>query len=164
MRLLCTCLIGLLLPACALLNPLPNGLTEPRRTVVSTAIAQIGMPYRYGGASLRGFDPPGLAYYAYRQAGVSIPRYTDNQRRIGEQVSFAQARPGDLLFYMVQTRLDGPPSPHVGIYIGNGQMVHCTARLGEVRVVEVNTEFWRSRFLTAVSILPTGTAALDSTD
>lgn len=85
-------------------------------TIASIALQYIGVPYVYGGTTPAGFDCSGFTQYVYAQAGISIPRSSDAQRYAGTVVSYADARPGDLIW-----------SPgHVGIYLGNGQ--HIAAR------------------------------------
>jgi cell wall-associated NlpC family hydrolase len=69
------------------------------RRVVAYARHQVGVAYSYGGTSPRtGFDCSGLTYAAYRSIGWKIPRSSWDQLRVGRPVSFAQVRPGDLLF------------------------------------------------------------------
>ena len=84
---------------------------------VSAAQSAIGMPYVWGANGPTGFDCSGLTQWAYAQAGVSLPRTSQAQRYAGHQVPLSQARPGDLVTYR------GDAS-HVGMYVGNGQVVH----------------------------------------
>lgn len=89
-------------------------------TAVSVALAQLGTPYVWGGASPGGFDCSGLVLYAWGQAGVSLPHYTGSQYADTTQVPLADAQPGDLVFYYVP----GEANPgHVALYIGGGQVV-----------------------------------------
>lgn len=79
------------------------------------ALNQQGDPYVWGAAGPDAFDCSGLAVYAYRQVGISLPHYTGALWDSGQHVSRSQLRPGDLVF----------TSPHhMGIYVGDGQMVH----------------------------------------
>ncbi len=84
---------------------------------VAAARAAVGRPYIWGMAGPGGFDCSGLTQWSYRQAGVAIPRTSQAQRHAGRQVPLSQARPGDLVTY----RSD---ASHVGMYMGNGQVVH----------------------------------------
>ncbi|MFF3762473.1 NlpC/P60 family protein [Streptomyces sp. NPDC001922] len=84
---------------------------------VAAARAAVGRPYVWGMAGPSGFDCSGLTQWSYRQAGVAIPRTSQAQRHAGRQVPLSQARPGDLVTY----RSD---ASHVGMYMGNGQVVH----------------------------------------
>lgn len=89
--------------------------------VVSEAQQFLGVPYRWGGTSpTTGFDCSGFVQYVYGQLGMSLPRTSEQQATVGTPVaSVAQAQPGDLVFY--EPSASGPG--HVGIYIGNGQMI-----------------------------------------
>ena len=83
----------------------------------SIALQYLGIPYQWGGASPgTGFDCSGLVMYVYAQLGVQLPHFAAGQYGFGSAVSRDQLQPGDLVFF------DG--LSHVGIYIGNGQMVH----------------------------------------
>ncbi|WP_328925282.1 NlpC/P60 family protein [Streptomyces sp. NBC_00190] len=84
---------------------------------VMAARSAVGRPYVWGSTGPSGFDCSGLMVWSYRQAGVSLPRTSQAQRYAGRQVPLSQARPGDLVTY----RSD---ASHVGMYVGNGQVVH----------------------------------------
>lgn len=84
-------------------------------------VAQNHTAYVWGGNSLtNGIDCSGLVQQIYKRLGISVPRVTYDQARSGKQVSVKQIRPGDLVFYRPGSR--GPE--HVGIYVGNGKVVH----------------------------------------
>lgn len=94
---------------------------------VSIARAQIGDPYRYGGTGPGSFDCSGLVQYAWKKAGVKIPRVTHSQyARIRTKVSWKSLRPGDLMFFHGRG--------HVGMYIGHGKMVHSPSSGKRVRI------------------------------
>ena len=97
-----------------------SGAAAPSgRAAAAVAAAQsaIGKPYVWGANGPNGFDCSGLMQWSYAQAGVSLPRTSQAQRYAGRQVPLSQARPGDLVTYR------GDAS-HVGMYVGNGQVVH----------------------------------------
>ncbi|MGW1166654.1 NlpC/P60 family protein [Streptomyces sp. NPDC002550] len=81
------------------------------------ARAQIGKPYVWGAIGPDSYDCSGLTQAAWRAAGVTLPRTTYDQVNAGTTVSLADARPGDLVFFYDDIS-------HVGIYIGNGMMIH----------------------------------------
>ncbi|WP_116950506.1 C40 family peptidase [Jiangella endophytica] len=87
--------------------------------VVEFAMAQRGDPYVWGGNGPDGWDCSGLTSAAWAEAGVSLPRSSGSQIGVGTRVSKSQLEPGDLVFYY-------SPISHVGIYIGDGQIVHAT--------------------------------------
>ncbi|KAA6222365.1 hypothetical protein CP973_10805 [Streptomyces albofaciens JCM 4342] len=84
---------------------------------VQAVRAAIGTPYAWGRSGPSAFDCSGLMQWAYARAGVSIPRTSQAQRGAGRQVQVSQARPGDLVIYR-------DDASHVGMYVGNGQVVH----------------------------------------
>jgi cell wall-associated NlpC family hydrolase len=105
--------------------PSPSGGTAAGRAAVSAALTQLGVPYKWGASSPgSGFDCSGLVNWAYAQAGVSVPRTSRTLRSATRHISEAELVPGDLVF-------GGSPIHHVGIYIGNGEMVHAP-RSGDV--------------------------------
>ncbi|MDG4762952.1 NlpC/P60 family protein [Solwaraspora sp. WMMD406] len=86
-------------------------------TAVRTACAQLGKPYVWGATGPNAFDCSGLTQYAWAQAGVRLTHYTGAQWNEGRSISRSEARPGDLVFFFSDLH-------HVGLYIGNGLMVH----------------------------------------
>ncbi|GGW30741.1 MULTISPECIES: C40 family peptidase [Streptomyces] len=81
------------------------------------ARAQIGKPYVWGATGPDSYDCSGLTQAAWKAAGVTLPRVTYDQVNAGTTVSLSSAQPGDLVFFYADVT-------HVGIYIGNGMMIH----------------------------------------
>jgi cell wall-associated NlpC family hydrolase len=119
------------------------------RAAVRWALAQLGDPYRWGATGPDMFDCSGLTSSAYRAAGVGIPRVSRAQWGAGPHVAVANLLPGDLVFYA-----DNPSNPatihHVGMYIGNGLMVHAPHTGDVVRVASI----WRESYAGATRIVP----------
>ncbi|WP_246142672.1 NlpC/P60 family protein [Nocardioides rubriscoriae] len=84
---------------------------------VQYALAQVGDAYVYGAAGPSAFDCSGLTMMAWAQAGVSLPHSSSAQSGLGTRISPSALQPGDLVFYY-------SPISHVGMYIGNGMIVH----------------------------------------
>jgi cell wall-associated NlpC family hydrolase len=112
-----------------------------RENLVAIAKSGIGVPYVYGGSSLSGFDCSGFTSWVYRQVGITIPRSTSGYYNAGVGVSLSEAKPGDIVCMDANSR-DGRTSiTHVGVYIGNGQMLHASTSKQRIVSVNVNTFF-----------------------
>ncbi len=113
----------------------PIGLppTMPGRdTVVQAALSRIGSPYSWGGSGPGAFDCSGLVMWAFQQgAGVNLPHSSQALASGGQPVSMDQMQPGDIVSYYSD-------ASHVGIYIGDGMMVHASTYGIPVRVEPVN--------------------------
>jgi cell wall-associated NlpC family hydrolase len=108
-------------PACqqAGLGPLPAGTAGK---VIAYTEAQLGKPYLWGATGPDAFDCSGLAMMAYRAAGISIPRTSQQQWASGRQVPASQAQPGDLVFFAGSDGTLAAPG-HVGIVTGHDTMI-----------------------------------------
>jgi hypothetical protein len=89
------------------------------QTAVATATAQLGKPYQWAGAGPNSFDCSGLTRWSWAAAGVALPHLAQGQYDMTRPIAIADLEPGDLVFY-------GSPASvyHVGIYVGNGTMIH----------------------------------------
>ncbi|SHN85405.1 Cell wall-associated hydrolase, NlpC family [Geodermatophilus obscurus] len=102
------------------------------QAAVDRALAQRGKPYVWAASGPGSFDCSGLVQYAFQAVGVSLPHSSRMQSQMGTPVSRAEARAGDLVaFYS--------PVSHIGIYLGNGQMVHAPTSGDVVKVASVDT-------------------------
>jgi peptidoglycan DL-endopeptidase CwlO len=90
--------------------------------VLTYAYEQLGKPYQWGASGPDSFDCSGLTYAAYEQAGVAIPRTSEQQWLALAHVPSSSMRPGDLVFFNPGEFAAGLPG-HVGIYIGAGRMI-----------------------------------------
>ncbi|MBA9003082.1 C40 family peptidase [Thermomonospora cellulosilytica] len=118
---------------------------------VKAALRQIGTPYSWGGGNINGptrgfgrgaatvgFDCSSLVQYAWHQAGITIPRTTQEQWRTLPHVPAAHARPGDLVFFRGAYGTSTAPG-HVGLVIGPGRMVEAPRTGLTVRIASINT-------------------------
>ncbi|MET8138040.1 MULTISPECIES: NlpC/P60 family protein [unclassified Streptomyces] len=98
---------------------LGDAVPSSSRAAVAVAAARsaLGRPYVWGANGPGGFDCSGLMQWSYAHAGVGLPRTSQAQRYAGRQIPLSQAQPGDLVTY----RSD---ASHVGMYVGNGQVIH----------------------------------------
>jgi cell wall-associated NlpC family hydrolase len=122
----------------------PSGpASETRMRIVFTAMQMVGVPYRYGGESPEGFDCSGLVQYAYRTAGLSVPRTAQEQLGASRAIPLADAAPGDLLFFHSRT------NDHVAIYLGQGRFIHAPATSRNVALASMNDDYYRRHFVRA---------------
>jgi peptidoglycan DL-endopeptidase CwlO len=112
--------------------------SQAAQTAISTAMAQRGKPYVWAAGGPGSFDCSGLTAYAFRAAGISLPHSSRLQSQMGQPVSRDQLQPGDLVFFY-------SPVSHVGIYIGNGQMVHAPTSGDVVKVAPMMNGFSGAR-------------------
>lgn len=106
------------------------------------AVRQLGVPYRYGGNTTKGFDCSGLVHYAYSKAGKSIPRTTSGLWRKLAPVDGASLRVGDLLFFNI-----GGKVSHVGLYLGSRRFVHAPSSGRDVTIEELDSTYYRQAFV-----------------
>ncbi|MEV7088035.1 C40 family peptidase [Streptomyces sp. NPDC093085] len=130
---------------------IPSGVSPKVRTAIRWALGQLGTPYQWGGSCTdsHGPDPMGrcdcssLMQQAYKAAGVPLPRTTYTQVKAGKKVSADALRPGDLVF----TDGSAQVPEHVGMFIGQGLIVHAPHTGDVVRVATLAS--WKSRILAA---------------
>jgi cell wall-associated NlpC family hydrolase len=146
-RFLIVVVLALLLAACA--STPKQDHPEIRQHIVEAALGQLGRPYRYGGNNNAGFDCSGLVQYAYSEAGVIVPRDTASQLDAGKAIDYDAVQPGDLLFY----RFENGGGLHVGLYIGDGRMVHAPASGRQVSLTEVGEPTWKKRYVETIRLL-----------
>ena len=110
-----------------------------------TALSLRGAPYRNGGVDPNGFDCSGFVRYVYQQHGVPMPREVREQFRIGKNVDRGRLEPGDLVFFSTVA----PGASHVGIVIGGDQFIHAPSERGVVRVENLSSQYWSTRYIGA---------------
>ena len=123
----------------------PDARASDGYALSGTALSLRGAPYRFGGIDPSGFDCSGFVRYVYQQHGVPMPREVREQFRIGRTVDRDRLEPGDLVFFSTVA----PGASHVGIVIGGDQFVHAPSERGVVRVENLSSEYWSSRFIGA---------------
>lgn len=124
-------------PAAAVSSAETDGVSEAG-AVVARARNYLGVPYRWGGSDpATGFDCSGLVQQVFDDLGVSVPRTSAQQATVGSPVrSVEDARPGDLLFWA--SSRPGQAN-HIGIYVGDGQMLHAPYTGEVVKVAPVRS-------------------------
>lgn len=111
-------------------------------------IAQLGKPYVYGGNGPYNFDCSGLSSYIYRKIGVNLPRTASDQQRTGVSVNrtIEDLKFGDLVFFKAPNESG---ASHVGIYVGDGQMIHAPRTGDVVKYTNIFSDYYKNRFFSA---------------
>ena len=112
--------------------------------LVVAAMSALGLPYRLGGNTFdSGFDCSGFVHAIYeRTAGVTLPRNAAQQAAVTQTIEPAQLQPGDLVFFNTLRRAFS----HVGIYVGDNKFIHSPKPGAAVRIEDIRTSYWRTRF------------------
>lgn len=109
----------------------------------------LGVRYKYGGSSIKGFDCSGFTSYVFEQLfGEKLHRRSSDQATQGQKVAKADLREGDLVFF----KTNGKSISHVGIYIGDGQFAHASTKDGIV-ITGMDDRYYTKRYVTARRIL-----------
>jgi peptidoglycan DL-endopeptidase LytE len=119
--------------------------------IIATAKKYIGVPYQYGATygNTSSFDCSSFTEYVFAQNGVAIPRVSYQQATVGTAItSQSQLREGDLVFFAIGSSSIN----HVGIYIGNGQMINATTSKG-ITITDMTTWYWQGYYVTARRVI-----------
>ena len=115
---------------------------EPSHPSVSIARKLLGIPYRWGGMSVKsGFDCSGLVTYVFKQLDKTLPRMPRDMFKQLEQVAIDRVKPGDIVFFNTFAALS-----HVGIYIGQRRFIHAENERTGVKTSNMDSRYWAQRF------------------
>jgi probable lipoprotein NlpC len=152
-----TVLLAALLAGCGGYSSIEQPSGEPEqhedapdtgKQAVKLAEEFIGTPYRSGGTSTNGVDCSGLTFSVFRRIGIRLPRTSDEQARAGSHIDRDDLRAGDLVFFG-----KGSNVTHVGIYNEDGEFIHASTRAHSVRYDNLDTKYFRSRYIGARRVL-----------
>lgn len=121
----------------------PAATTAALSTAIATAESAIGTPYRYGGTTTAGFDCSGLMVWAFKQAGVDLPRVSFDQFEVGADVAKADIQAGDLVFFSSA----GAGASHVGVATGPTTVISATN--SGVMEHRIDSGYWASYYVGA---------------
>ncbi|MEW6696692.1 MAG: C40 family peptidase [Bacillota bacterium] len=125
-----------------------RGIVDRSMTVLDYAKQYIGVRYRSGGESPKGFDCSGYVRYVYKNFGIDLVHTAAGQYRAGTAIKREELRPGDLVFF----NTGGRGINHSGIYIGNNQFIHASSSRG-IRIDSLYDSYWKPRYRGANRIL-----------
>jgi len=121
-----------------------------RRSIIKTAENYIGIPYRWGGTSSKGFDCSGLTMTVYRLNGLNLPRSSRQQWKAGKPVLRSQLSKGDLVFFATS---GWKKVSHVGIYKGNNKFIHASGSGKKIRTDSLSGKYYKRRYVGARTYL-----------
>jgi cell wall-associated NlpC family hydrolase len=134
----------------------PRRFASHRATSVPTlgeraatiAVEAVGVPYRWGGSSpASGFDCSGLVHWTYGRLGIEVPHSSYALYDLGRRIRRSQLEPGDVLFFS--------GLGHVGLYLGEGRMVHAPQSGRRVEVVTLRRSHYGDRLVAARRVVAT---------
>ena len=111
------------------------------KSVIEEAEKYLGVPYVWGGTTPKGFDCSGFVQYVYSSLGVELPRVSQDQVNVGMPLTREQLMPGDLVFFA-----DNGDVHHVGIYVGDGYMIHAPYTGAVISYQSIDTPYYKSQF------------------
>ena len=121
-----------------------------QKKVAEKAVSLLGIPYRYGGTTKKGFDCSGFIQYVYKTSiNFGLPRLAREQARVGKPVRAKKLRPGDIVHF----RIKGQRSPHVGIFLGKGNFIHAPSSGGRVNIQNIHSKYWKKKYRGARRII-----------
>lgn len=130
-----------------------SNYTSSSNEIISYAKKFLGKPYVWGAQGPSSFDCSGFTYYIFKnKAGITLPRNSTAQSSYGTYISKSNIKAGDLLFFDTNGSNNGVVS-HVGLYIGNGQMIHASYSQGKIVTVDFNSSYYQKAFVNARRVL-----------
>jgi len=118
-----------------------------KREIEANAKRLLGIRYVWGATGPNKYDCSGFTQKIYRDAGIKIPRVSRDQAKVGNYVSYANLRKGDMVFFDTQKRKTGKVT-HVGIYLGRGNFIHASSGAKKIVIYNFNRKsFYKKRFL-----------------
>ncbi|OPX86733.1 MAG: Murein DD-endopeptidase MepS/Murein LD-carboxypeptidase precursor [Pelotomaculum sp. PtaB.Bin104] len=117
-------------------------------TILDYAKSFIGVPYRYGGTTPKGFDCSGYVQYVFGNFGIDLPRTAVEQYNFGWGINAKDARPGDIVAFRA-----GGTISHTGIYLGGSNFISSTSSSG-VMIASINGPYWGDHFFGFSRVMP----------
>lgn len=125
-----------------------RGIVDRSMAVLDYAKQYIGVRYRSGGESPKGFDCSGYVRYVYKNFGIDLVHTAAGQYSAGTAIKREELRPGDLVFF----NTGGRGINHSGIYIGNNQFIHASSSRG-IKIDSLYDSYWKPKYRGASRIL-----------
>lgn len=117
-----------------------------RKKIVTLAKSLVGLPYRFGGEEIDGFDCSGFVHYVYDSYGIKLPRTAKEQSRLKPRFHLSEARRGDIMAFKFNGRW------HTVIYAGKNKIIHAPNRKSRVRIENIGKSL-KKNFKWAVRVI-----------
>ena len=125
--------------------------------IIETAKNFLGTKYVWAANGPNAFDCSGFTKYVFKENGITLPRYSGHQAKVGMRVSFNELQKGDLVFFDTKHKFRGKVN-HVGIYIGDHKFIHASSAKKKVIITSFDEKpFYRHRFLRGERVINSGT-------
>jgi hypothetical protein len=124
----------------------PSKVWDIRGKIILLAGSLTGLPYKYGGEEIYGFDCSGFVYYVYDAFGIKLPRTANRQAALKGKIKFKNAKPADILCFRIDRRW------HTAIYTGKNTFIHAPNKRSRVRMETLN-KTWRKHLKHAIRII-----------
>lgn len=126
----------------------PSSSHDEAGDLLMNAMGLLGVAYRFGGNSpVSGLDCSGFMQYIFKKSmRINLPRTSAEMATVGRAVERSQLQPGDLVFFRTA---GGGRISHVGMYIGNGRMVHAPRSGKNIEIVGISSGYWHQKYATA---------------
>ncbi|SYX87119.1 C40 family peptidase [Paenibacillus alvei] len=125
------------------------GSTFAASKMDNTIDGLLGISYKYGGTTTKGFDCSGFTKYVFDKFEIDLPRTSSSQFDSGEKVSKDELRPGDLVFFDTS---GGNGVSHVGIYVGDNKFAHASTSKG-TRIDSLSMDYYEKRYVGARRVM-----------
>jgi len=120
---------------------------DKAKQIIDTAKGFIGVPYKFGGTTPKGFDCSGFIQYVFDKRKITLPRSADSQYKVGKSIVQKNLQQGDLVFFNTYEK----GASHCGIYLEQGKFIHASSH--GVMISRLDESYWKTRYLGARRVI-----------
>jgi cell wall-associated NlpC family hydrolase len=120
---------------------------DKTKQIIDTAKSFIGVPYKFGGTTPKGFDCSGFVQYVFDKRKITLPRSADTQYKVGKGITQKNLQQGDLVFFSTYEK----GASHCGIYLGQDKFIHASSH--GVMISRLDESYWKTRYLGARRVI-----------
>ncbi|MDF2633901.1 MAG: hypothetical protein K0R78_775 [Pelosinus sp.] len=120
---------------------------DKAKQITDLAKSFIGVPYKFGGTTPKGFDCSGFVQYVFDKRKIALPRAADEQYKVGKKIIQKDLRQGDLVFFSTYEK----GASHCGVYLEHGKFIHASSH--GVMISRLDESYWKTRYLGARRVI-----------